>query len=121
MPDFPPTCGTMTMVFGHQAFFGWIKDGTGPVHWFNSFAAPRSPTAPNPMVMGEALRQMHSRDPTPLRAILAHVAATAPLYPIFDMPHLPQWHIGRVVLLGDAAHAVGPMPVRARPWRSRTP
>jgi 2-polyprenyl-6-methoxyphenol hydroxylase-like FAD-dependent oxidoreductase len=29
-------------------------------------------------------------------------------YPIYDMPVLPSWHKGRVVLLGDAAHAVGP-------------
>ena len=29
-------------------------------------------------------------------------------YPIFDLPELAIWHRGRVVLVGDAAHAVGP-------------
>jgi len=29
-------------------------------------------------------------------------------YPIYDMPVLPCWHKNRVVLMGDAAHAVGP-------------
>jgi 2-polyprenyl-6-methoxyphenol hydroxylase-like FAD-dependent oxidoreductase len=27
---------------------------------------------------------------------------------IYDMPSLPAWHHGRVVLIGDAAHAVSP-------------
>ena len=54
------------------------------------------------------LRQLHRRDPAPVRAILDAVASTPTPYPIFDMPPLATWHRGRVVLLGDAAHAVGP-------------
>jgi FAD-dependent urate hydroxylase len=30
------------------------------------------------------------------------------VYPIYDMPPLPTWHHGRVCLVGDAAHAIGP-------------
>ena len=104
MPDIPATGGTMTMVFGHDAFFGWIKQGTGPVHWFNSFATAQ----PASSLTIAALRQMHRRDPAPVRAILDAVTTTPVLYPIFDMPPLAAWHQGRVVLLGDAAHAIGP-------------
>ena len=50
---------------------------------------------------------MHARDPAPVHEILA-AAQSVQTYPIFDKPELPQWHRGRVVLLGDAAHAVGP-------------
>ena len=28
--------------------------------------------------------------------------------PIFDVPHLPRWSVGRVALIGDAAHAMSP-------------
>jgi 2-polyprenyl-6-methoxyphenol hydroxylase-like FAD-dependent oxidoreductase len=28
--------------------------------------------------------------------------------PIYDVPHLPTWHRDRVVLVGDAAHAMSP-------------
>jgi 2-polyprenyl-6-methoxyphenol hydroxylase-like FAD-dependent oxidoreductase len=102
VPDLPPTEGTMNMVFGHQAFFGWIKQEAGPVHWFNTYPAATLPsTAPN-------LPQMHSADPAAVRTILAHIPPSVPMYPIFDMPPLRQWHTGRIVLLGDAAHAVGP-------------
>ncbi|MEO8242880.1 MAG: FAD-dependent monooxygenase, partial [bacterium] len=106
MNDIKETHGTMKMVFGHSAFFGWIKPGSGPVHWFNSFAAPGPDSTPKHLA--QHLRQLHARDPAEVRAILAQVQDPLQSYPIFDMPRLPHWHRGRVVLLGDAAHAVGP-------------
>lgn len=30
------------------------------------------------------------------------------MYPIFDIPTLPRWQQGQVVLIGDAAHATSP-------------
>ena len=41
--------------------------------------------------------------------------------PIEEVILPPPWHRGRVLLIGDAAHASGPMCPRAPPWRSRTP
>ena len=47
-------------------------------------------------------------DPSPNAEILQHVDRLDRSYPVYDMPKLPCWHKGRVVPIGDAAHAVGP-------------
>ncbi|MEO5866842.1 MAG: FAD-dependent monooxygenase, partial [Sphingomonas sp.] len=42
------------------------------------------------------------------RSIIEATSAMMPVLDLFDMPSLPQWHSGRCVLIGDAAHAVSP-------------
>jgi 2-polyprenyl-6-methoxyphenol hydroxylase-like FAD-dependent oxidoreductase len=106
----PETGGFMRMVFGETAFFGYIKDGAGPVFWFDSFpldedAALAKPDARELAMLG---RRLHAGDPEPVRAITQAVEAIPRAYPVFDMQHLPRWHDGPVALLGDAAHAVSP-------------
>jgi 2-polyprenyl-6-methoxyphenol hydroxylase-like FAD-dependent oxidoreductase len=51
---------------------------------------------------------LHVDDPSPNAEILEHVDRIEHRYLVYDMPRLPCWHKGRVVLTGDAAHAVGP-------------
>src|SRR5262245_44269376 len=104
----PPTCGTMRMVFGHVGFFGYLKDDDGPVYWFNSYSADGPDGARSGTRYVAWLRDLHDLDPRFIDAILAEVPEVERDYPIFDMPPLPVWHSGRVVLVGDAAHAVGP-------------
>ena len=43
----------------------------------------------------------------PIEALVA-TTATVMRTPIYDVPSLPTWHVGRVMLLGDAAHAMSP-------------
>jgi len=108
--DVPATDGLMRMTFGEQAFFGYIKTASQPVYWFNSFAADAADTVRglDPHILADRIRQMHAGDPFPNMAILNDVESVERSYPIFDMPPLPVWSKGRVVLLGDAAHAIGP-------------
>src|SRR5690606_2044489 len=47
-------------------------------------------------------------DDAPFIARLIDATPEITATPIHDMPSLPAWHRGRVVLLGDAAHAVSP-------------
>lgn len=108
--EIPATDGVMRMTFGEQAFFGYIKTGSQPVYWFNSFAADDADTVRglDPHTLATLIREMHADDPFPNAAILREVDTVERSYPIFDMPPLPVWSTGRVVLLGDAAHAIGP-------------
>ncbi len=108
--DIPATDGVMHMTFGEKAFFGYIKTASHPVYWFDSFPAdtPDAVRALEPTALAAHVRQMHADDPEPNRSILRAVERIERSYPIFDMPQLPVWSSGRVVLLGDAAHAIGP-------------
>ncbi len=108
--DIPATEGVMRMTFGERAFFGYIKTATNPVYWFNSFAADSADAVRglDPHALAERIRTMHADDPFPNAEILQQVHRVERSYPIFDMPLLPFWSRERVVLLGDAAHAIGP-------------
>ena len=108
--DVPDTGGLMRMTFGNAAFFGYIKSKDKPVYWFNSYAADEGNVAAieDPQAYAAAIRALHAMDPFPNAEILRNVATIDRHYPIFDMPRLPAWSRGRVVLIGDAAHAVGP-------------
>ncbi|GAC1043352.1 FAD-dependent monooxygenase [Rhizobium sp. No.120] len=108
--DISDTDGVMRMTFGDKAFFGYIKTASHPVYWFDSFPAdtPDAVRALEPTALAAHVRQMHADDPERNRSILQAVDQIERSYPIFDMPQLPVWSSGRVVLLGDAAHAIGP-------------
>jgi 2-polyprenyl-6-methoxyphenol hydroxylase-like FAD-dependent oxidoreductase len=109
-PGVADTDGVMNMVFGRRGFFGYIKQAEGPAYWFNSYPAPESETGPvaDGAAYARTLAAMHDGDPLDTAAILAATARVDRHYPIYDMPELPHWSAGRVLLMGDAAHAVAP-------------
>jgi 2-polyprenyl-6-methoxyphenol hydroxylase-like FAD-dependent oxidoreductase len=107
------TGGAFHMVFGRRAFFGHLSDGrrTG---WFANLPARR--------LDGDALRangfdawiarmrEAFADDDSPALALLDHVTpeSCTPPSPLEDLPHVPRWSKGRIVLIGDAAHATSP-------------
>lgn len=109
-PSIAATDGFMRVVFGATAFFGYIKEGAGPVFWFDSFPLDEEEALakPDPHELAALARSLHVGDPEPIRRITAAVDSIPRTYPVFDMQHLPRWHDDRTVLLGDAAHAVSP-------------
>lgn len=108
--DVPSTRGLMRMTFGSKAFFGYIKDGTGPVYWFNSYFTDQAGTGwqVDPEKFAGFIRDLHAHDPDPNAKILERIDRLQRSYPIFDMPELPRWWKDCTVMIGDAAHAVGP-------------
>lgn len=62
---------------------------------------------------GEALRQAKAyfadTKTEPLRSLLDQTPdGSCRIYPQYSCAPLPSWHLGRVVLIGDAGHAMGP-------------
>jgi FAD-dependent urate hydroxylase len=108
----PPTPDAMRMVWGRRAFFGYTVRPNGEAWWFANVGQEREPAR------GELdsvpveewrrrLRDLFADDP-PFIAELVQRTPQIGATPIHDMPSLPAWQRGRVVLLGDAAHAVSP-------------
>ena len=106
----PDTGSVMRMTFGNNAFLGYLKAKGQPIYWFNSYAARAGENGKiaDPRGYAKEILALHEDDPSPNAEILEHVDRLERSYPVYDMPKLPCWHNGRVVLIGDAAHAVGP-------------
>ena len=109
VPSVPSTNGLMKMSFGHRAFFGYIKQGNGPVYWFDSYPSESErPPASDPVTLARFLQGLHRGDPLDNEAIIGAETSIRAVYPDYDIPSLPQWFTNRIVLMGDAAHAVTP-------------
>lgn len=109
VPSVAPTGGLMRMTFGRQAFFGYIKAEGGPVYWFDSYpSAEETVRVDDPAAFARHLQSLHRDDPLDNRAIIGAEHQVRGAYPHYDIPSLPQWFTNRVVLMGDAAHAVTP-------------
>lgn len=110
----PPTGDRMYMTFGRRAFFGYqtFEDGTGV--WFANLPHPHltwkevRQTANEEWLrrLGEAFAQ----DTVPALDLLRRTPPEDLITsgPMEDLPHVPHWHRGRMVLVGDSAHATSP-------------
>jgi 2-polyprenyl-6-methoxyphenol hydroxylase-like FAD-dependent oxidoreductase len=103
------------MVFGQNGFFGYgYCDQSDPstIMWWSHLDRTTEPGADElrsaTMQELQAKLLSHHRGwAEPVELILLH--ATRILWgPVHDLPALPQWSRERVVLIGDAAHAISP-------------
>ncbi|MFI7133326.1 FAD-dependent oxidoreductase [Nonomuraea sp. NPDC050153] len=101
MPGEP---GVYNMVFGKRAFFGYTVAESGETWWFANL--PRRlgdvPEDWKPVLVRAFEDDANSS------AELVRRSDVHPGAPIYDLPPLPIWHRGRVLLTGDAAHATSP-------------
>ncbi|QFZ16582.1 FAD-dependent oxidoreductase [Saccharothrix syringae] len=111
----PPTGGTMRLVFGKRAFFGYQVHDDGSGGWFANLPreeplSTAEARATDPARWLAVLREVFADDRTPACRMIdrldpADLVVTGALE---DVPTVPTWSRGRVVLVGDAAHATSP-------------
>ena len=102
--------GRMKMVFGKRCFYCYMPSPDGRIWWF---ANPLQRAGSDPSLLGPAelrswLTRLVAGDRTPMAAIIAATPDIIKPYSTFDFPSVPSWHRGRMVLVGDAAHAASP-------------
>jgi 2-polyprenyl-6-methoxyphenol hydroxylase-like FAD-dependent oxidoreductase len=111
--DLPPTGTAMHMIFGRNAFFGYAVRPGGETWWFSDYAVTDEPPRGvleivDGTVYRERLRQLHQEDPPEVARILEAVRDDIGAWAVFELPSIPRWHRGKICLIGDAAHVVGP-------------
>jgi 2-polyprenyl-6-methoxyphenol hydroxylase-like FAD-dependent oxidoreductase len=100
------------LIFGRRAFFGYQATPRGDVIWFANVPRPaigpdeRAATRPD-----EWKRQLIERfadDSGPAVALIEAGELELTADNTHDLGHVPTWHRGPLVIIGDAAHAPAP-------------
>ena len=94
--------GENSETWGHGSRFGILDIGGGKFTWYATANAERRSGVPREWLR-ERFAGWHEPIPELIESaelILEHGA--------YDLPALPRWTVGRVTLLGDAAHACTP-------------
>jgi FAD-dependent urate hydroxylase len=107
--------GSYTLIFGKRAFFGYLLAPDGEVWWFANVPRGDEPARGEvEAITAEAwqhrLAELYAKDAGPAVRLVAasDPADIMPASPIHSIPHLPVWHRGPMVVIGDAAHAPTP-------------
>ena len=111
--SFPPTPDTMHFVFGKLAFFGYHISSSGEMYWFANILQREPPSRGDlDMIVSEEWQQsmldLFREDMPLISKLIRATESTIIGYPFYDIPTQPLWHKGRIVLVGDAIHAVSP-------------
>ncbi len=105
--------GTFRMVFGKRAFFGYAVHPSGEVWWFaNPPRADEPSRAELAAISSEQWREMlvdlFAEDDTPAVEIIRATPGKLAGWATYDLPSVPTWHRGTMIVIGDAAHATAP-------------
>ena len=116
--------GSWHLLFGRSAFFGWHTTPSGDVVWFVN--EPRPQVGPDERVRTTErewrthLAQLFAGDAGPAAGLIRDGVLELAGDNTHDLGHVPTWHRGPLVAIGDAALHQRPPPARAPRWRWRT-
>lgn len=109
-PGIDPT-GAITMVRGSGAAFGYAVSPEGEAYWFARVGgdplpagAPAGPSA----ALREQLLPLLRADSTPAAGLVDAAGDAIMVTDATELPLGATWRCGRVLLVGDAAHAASP-------------
>jgi 2-polyprenyl-6-methoxyphenol hydroxylase-like FAD-dependent oxidoreductase len=105
---------SLSFTFGARGLFCYCGTRGGDVMWWTNLCRAR-PLDGRPLedreALGVELRQemldLFRGYHAPIATLIEHAGAPTTL-DVFEVEPLRRWHAGRVVLVGDAAHAVSP-------------
>jgi 2-polyprenyl-6-methoxyphenol hydroxylase-like FAD-dependent oxidoreductase len=104
--------GAWQMIFGRRAFFGWVDDPDGGTIWFANVPRPAvSPAERAATTLEQWQRQLvelFADDHGPASSLIADGFLELAGDNTHDLPSVPTWHRGPMVIVGDAAHAPSP-------------
>src|SRR5262249_13626807 len=105
-PALPP--GTATLGLGRGAQLGMIRCGAGRIYWFAAVNAPEGTAAIPGSRKQRALETFRGWFPAVATVIGATPEDALLVNDIVDRPPRRRWGVGRITLLGDAAHPTTP-------------
>jgi 2-polyprenyl-6-methoxyphenol hydroxylase-like FAD-dependent oxidoreductase len=110
---FAPTPDTMHFVFGKRAFFGYHVSVSGDMYWFANLFQKEPPARGDLDLIAsqewqELMLDLFREDMSLISEMIRATESSIIGYPFYDIPTQPLWYKGRVVLVGDAIHAVSP-------------
>ena len=104
--------GIYVMVWGKRAFFGYTVSPSGEIWWFANPPSARELTRAEVAATTEQWKRrlidLFADDATPAVEIIQATTGELPGTNQYDMPSVPTWHRGPMVIVGDAAHATSP-------------
>jgi 2-polyprenyl-6-methoxyphenol hydroxylase-like FAD-dependent oxidoreductase len=100
------------MIFGHRAFFGYNAAPDGDVVWFVNWPRdaiqPDERAATTDAMWKERIIELFVDDDGPAIDLIRRGELELAADNTYDLGHVPVWHRGPIVIIGDAAHAPSP-------------